>query len=210
MEVSMTGTTRHAKTAAASGKGKAARKISVGARAKVESISPYLHAPTASRPYEPHLKLGDIAARKGIPQGAVVRGFNTLKGFLAYLHSPAAEAIDKVRTGFRVSLVGEYAKRIGMPKEDMFVLINLSRTTAHRMEREDKVMDRLRSDAFAGAARVIEKARDMLGSDEAARNWLSTPVPALDFKTPQEWLDTSDGRQIVSGLLDRIQSGAYA
>jgi len=76
------------------------------------------------------------------------------------LHSPAAEAIDKVRTGFRVSLVGEYAKRIGMPKEDMFVLIDLSRPRPHRMERRTKSWIALRSDAFAGTARVIEKARD--------------------------------------------------
>jgi putative toxin-antitoxin system antitoxin component (TIGR02293 family) len=151
------------------------------------------------------------AARKGILEAEGVKvGLKALKPFLAYLHSPTPEVIEKVRTGFEVSLVGEYAKRIGMPKEEMFILINLSRSTAHRMEQSNKVMDRLRSDAFAGAARVIEKARDMLGSDEAARKWLSTPVPALNFKTPQEWLDTSDGRQIVSSLLDQIQSGAYA
>lgn len=138
------------------------------------------------------------------------KGGKALELFLAYLHKPAIEVIDRVRTGFEVSLVGKYAKRIGMPKEEFFVLIDLSRSTAHRMEQENKVMDRLRSDAFAGAARVIEKAREMLGSDDATRKWLSTAVPALNFKTPQEWLDTSDGRQIVSSLLDQIQSGAYA
>jgi len=138
------------------------------------------------------------------------KGANALAPFLDYLHKPAAEAIDRLRTGLEVSLVGEYAKRIGMPKEEFFVLIGLSRSTAHRMEQENKVMDRLRSDAFAGTARVIEKARELLGSDEAARKWLSTAIPALNFKTPQAWLDTSDGRQIVSSLLDQIQSGAYA
>lgn len=151
-----------------------------------------------------------VITHNGKEKMAGAKGGNALEPFLAYLHESAVDVIARVRTGFDVALVGEYAKRIGMPKEEFFILIDLKRSTAHRMEQENKVMDRLRSDAFAGAARVIEKARAMLGSDVATKKWLSTAVPALNFKTPQQWLDTSDGRQIVSSLLDQIQSGAYA
>jgi putative toxin-antitoxin system antitoxin component (TIGR02293 family) len=195
----MTVTIRYVKPAAGHGK----RSITMKVKAAPRAI-------TTGKPTAGSRSIFK-AARKGILEATGVKvSFRALKPFLDYLHSPTTQVIEKVRMGFEVSLVGEYAKRIGIPKEDMFVLINLSRSTAHRMEQSNKVMDRLRSDAFAGAARVIEKARDMLGSDEAARNWLLTPVPALNFKTPQEWLDTSDGRQIVSSLLDQIQSGAYA
>ncbi len=133
-----------------------------------------------------------------------------LDAFLAGLKGPSLEGIERARSGINVGLVGEYASRIGMPKEQIFSLIDLSRSTAHRLEEGNKPLDRLRSDAFAGTARVIEKARRMLASDEAVRRWLLASVPALDFRTPQELMDTHDGRQVVSNLLDRIQSGAYA
>jgi putative toxin-antitoxin system antitoxin component (TIGR02293 family) len=175
---------------------------------KVAKLASAGRAPNSKEPRASVSK--KVVARNGKEKIAGGKGGKALAPFLAYLHEPAADAIARVRTGFDVSLIGKYAKRIGMPKEEFFILIDLSRSTAHRMEQENKVMDRLRSDAFAGAARVIEKARAMLGSDEATRKWLSTTVPALDFKTPQAWLDTSDGRQIVSSMLDQIQSGTYA
>ena len=78
------------------------------------------------------------------------------------------------------------------------------------VELKNEVLDMLRSDAFAGAYTVIQKARKMLISEDALRQWLNTPIPALDSKAPIEWLDTNLGRQIVSSLLDQVQSGAYA
>lgn len=195
----MTTNIRYSKVPASPGKRSA---LKVAEKVSAER-APKSKQPRATVGVKVFINKGKVTMVKG-------KAPKALEPFLASLHKPAIEVIDRVRTGFDVSLVGKYAKRIGMPKEEFFVLIDLSRSTAHRMEQENKVMDRLRSDAFAGAARVIEKAREMLGSDDATRKWLSTAVPALNFKTPQEWLDTSDGRQIVSSLLDQIQSGAYA
>lgn len=123
---------------------------------------------------------------------------------------PPSQTAELVRIGLPVRSVGEFAKSVGLAKDEMYSLIHLSRSTAHRMEQKDQLMDPLHSDAFAGASAVIQKAREMLASEEAVRKWLSTPIGALDFKSPMEWLDTSQGRQIVSSLLDQIQSGAYA
>lgn len=40
--------------------------------------------------------------------------------------------------------------------------------------------------------------------------WLHRPLPALGDKKPAELMGTKEGREIVSGILARIQSGAYA
>lgn len=124
--------------------------------------------------------------------------------------SSPVQWVEIVRNGVPVRSVGKFAKNVGLQKDVMFSIIHLSRSTAHRLEQKNEVMDTLRSDAFAGAYTVIQKARKMLSSEEALRQWLNTPIPALDSKAPIEWLDTNLGRQIVSSLLDQVQSGAYA
>jgi len=40
--------------------------------------------------------------------------------------------------------------------------------------------------------------------------WLHQPLPALGGKEPAELMGTKEGWEIVSGLLAKIQSGAYA
>jgi putative toxin-antitoxin system antitoxin component (TIGR02293 family) len=124
--------------------------------------------------------------------------------------SSPVQWVEIVRNGVPVRTVGKFAKNVGLQKDVMFSIIHLSRSTAHRLEQKNEVMDTLRSDAFAGTYTVIQKARKMLSSEEALRQWLNTPIPALDSKAPIEWLDTNLGRQIVSSLLDQVQSGAYA
>lgn len=48
---------------------------------------------------------------------------------------------------------------------------------------------------------------------DAARwtaDWLEEPNPALGGRPPGEFMDTADGRALVSGLVAQMQSGAYA
>jgi uncharacterized protein (DUF2384 family) len=41
-------------------------------------------------------------------------------------------------------------------------------------------------------------------------DWLAEPNPALGGRTPNEFLNTPEGRALISGLLAQMQSGAYA
>jgi uncharacterized protein (DUF2384 family) len=45
---------------------------------------------------------------------------------------------------------------------------------------------------------------------EWVSQWLDQPLPALGGKLPAEFMDTSEGQILVSGLVSRMQSGAYA
>ena len=40
--------------------------------------------------------------------------------------------------------------------------------------------------------------------------WLRTPVPALGGTRPIDLIDTMEGQALVSQVLTRMQSGAYA
>lgn len=41
-------------------------------------------------------------------------------------------------------------------------------------------------------------------------DWLKSSIPALGNRCPTEFLDTSEGRELVLALLIRMQSGAFS
>lgn len=59
-------------------------------------------------------------------------------------------------------------------------------------------------------AEVVAKASVVLGSREAAVQWLTSPAMGLDQQKPIDLLATPMGTQLVEELLDRIEYGVYA
>lgn len=89
--------------------------------------------------------------------------------------------------------------------------LGVSLRTLHRKKGADK--DTL-SVAQGGRtfkfAQVMAKATLVLGSREAAVQWLTTPAIGLDQQQPIHLLATPVGTQLVEELLDRIEYGVYA
>ncbi|WP_179107058.1 antitoxin Xre/MbcA/ParS toxin-binding domain-containing protein [Variovorax sp. KK3] len=59
-------------------------------------------------------------------------------------------------------------------------------------------------------AEVVAKATVVLGSREAAVQWLTAPAIGLNQQKPIDLLATPMGTQLVEELLDRIEYGVYA
>ena len=59
---------------------------------------------------------------------------------------------------------------------------------------------------------VVQESGNPEGFDAATwtADWLEQPNPALGGKAPGQYMDTADGRELVSSLIARMQSGAYA
>lgn len=51
---------------------------------------------------------------------------------------------------------------------------------------------------------VRAKAAEVLGSFDAAENWLTCPARGLDYRTPSDLLKTEEGCQEVLDMLVRI------
>lgn len=75
------------------------------------------------------------------------------------------------------------------------------------------------SERVLGIARLVGQVDNMVresGNPEGfnaatwVAKWLDRPQPALGGMRPAELMDTADGRGIVSDLIARMQSGAYA
>lgn len=59
---------------------------------------------------------------------------------------------------------------------------------------------------------MVAESGDPEGFDAAQwlASWLERSVPALGGRCPGEYMDTAEGRELLSQLLAMTQSGAYA
>ena len=58
-------------------------------------------------------------------------------------------------------------------------------------------------------ARVLAKATEVFGSQEAAEAWISEPVMGLDRQVPLALLQTPAGVDLVNAFLTRLEYGVY-
>lgn len=83
------------------------------------------------------------------------------------------------------------------------------RTKVRRRADPKKPLSAEQSGRAWSFARVLAKATEVLGTQDAAERWLSRPALALDGQRPIELLSTPVGAQLVEQLLGRIDHGVY-
>lgn len=139
--------------------------------------------------------------------------------FVTLWHTDAMQRIETVRQGVPASWVQALAHDLAIPKERLYGSLGLARATVDRRARENLPLSPDDSAKVLGMARLVgqvqamvEESGDPSGFDAPAwvSHWLDRPLPALDGRRPVELLDTPDGQRLVSDLLTRLQSGAYA
>jgi len=131
----------------------------------------------------------------------------------------ALERVELVKQGVPAGLLVLISEDMAIPKDKLYITIGLARATVNRKLREQQVLSQDESERVLGIARLVGQVHTLVeesGSLEgfnAAKwvaAWLDQPQPALGGKRPAELMDTADGRSIVSDLVARMQSGAYA
>lgn len=139
---------------------------------------------------------------------------------LAALYSASQmDRIKMVKEGVPSSFVGLLVHDLNMPKERFYGMIGVSRATVDRKVKERKLLNRSEGESVLAMGRLIGQVEEMVRTSgdptgfDAARwvsAWLQEPLPALGGQRPADYMDTEEGRALVSGLIAQIQSGAYA
>jgi putative toxin-antitoxin system antitoxin component (TIGR02293 family) len=83
------------------------------------------------------------------------------------------------------------------------------RTLTRRMS-EGSRLTPAESDRTVRMARVFAHAIEMIGDEEKAVAWLSTPNRAFGGEKPLDQLDTDTGARAVEDILGRIAYGVYS
>ena len=134
----------------------------------------------------------------------------------------AASAMDQVvvvKGGIAASEVARLADALKTPRESLYRWLGLPRQTVARKAKEAKDLSPQEGERLLGVAKLVGQVQTMVresgdptGFDAPAwmAQWLEQPLTALGGRRPAELMDTSAGQGIVSQLLARSQSGAYA
>jgi putative toxin-antitoxin system antitoxin component (TIGR02293 family) len=83
------------------------------------------------------------------------------------------------------------------------------RTVQRRNQTPQKPLSPEQSGRAWKFAEVLAKATEVLGSQDAAEEWLNAPALGLDQHRPIELLSTAVGAEMVERLLVRIEYGVY-
>jgi putative toxin-antitoxin system antitoxin component (TIGR02293 family) len=128
------------------------------------------------------------------------------------------ERVEIIKAGVAPTTVGDIADAMGAPREAVIRNLGISKSTWARKKSEQAPLEQNASEKVMGLATLIGQVEALVNEQgrpegfDAARwfhQWIQEPVPALGGRKPAELLDTKEGQQIVSGLLDAIRAGAY-
>ncbi|MFT3820723.1 MAG: DUF2384 domain-containing protein [Rubrivivax sp.] len=129
------------------------------------------------------------------------------------------DRIGMVKAGLPAKLLATLASDMHVPRERLYAWLGIARTTANRKVKENEVLSQDESERALGITSLVGQVQKIVSESgrvegfDAARwtaDWLEEPNAALGGKAPGEFMDTADGRALVSGLVARMQTGAYA
>ena len=127
--------------------------------------------------------------------------------------------IEMIKKGVPAGEVEKIARTIGRPKERVIKVLGLPRATIDRRARSRQQLSVDQGERVLGLSKLVGQVQVMVEqsanpeSFNAAQwvaDWLDRPSPALGGRCPAEYMDTAEGQELVSGLIAKVQSGAYA
>jgi putative toxin-antitoxin system antitoxin component (TIGR02293 family) len=132
--------------------------------------------------------------------------------FVAFAGSSvmAHDAVMKGVSGRALTRIWE-STRGTLTTDAILKAIGVSARTAHRIKTDpDKPLDARTTDGIYRLESVRAMAKEVLGSAEAANEWLNTKAMGLEFRKPIDLVSTSPGAEAVKTLLQRMKYGVYA
>jgi putative toxin-antitoxin system antitoxin component (TIGR02293 family) len=118
------------------------------------------------------------------------------------------EAIERGFPSKSVRIVISNTK--GISSKKLLKVFHISQRTVQRYgAAPDKPLNKEQSGRLWKFAEILNKASAVLGSEEAAERWLSSPAVALEQRLPMDLLTTQAGAEIVEQLLGRLEHGVY-
>ncbi len=97
----------------------------------------------------------------------------------------------------------------GLSNGEVYSIVIPQRTLKHRKSRQER-LSREESDRAIRAARVLSRARNVMGTDAEALAWMREPKQRFEGRTPMQMLNTESGGRLVDEMLIQIDEGMFA
>jgi putative toxin-antitoxin system antitoxin component (TIGR02293 family) len=115
-----------------------------------------------------------------------------------------------IRKGLPAGSVSALAGKLHVANSVLSRKLGIPQRTLTRRLSEALLLTPAESDRTVRMARVYANAVEMIGDEEKAISWLSTPNRALGGESPLDQLDTDTGARVVEDILGRIAYGVYS
>ena len=119
------------------------------------------------------------------------------------------ELIQLSREGVTKASLNRLIQQLDISQKEMANLLHLSPRTIQRMKETDR-LPAAASGQLIEIAKVLGRAKEILGDTEKAQIWLKSSVTAISGEQPIHLLDTPTGIQWVLDVLGRIEYGVYS
>jgi putative toxin-antitoxin system antitoxin component (TIGR02293 family) len=119
------------------------------------------------------------------------------------------DTIGVLKKGLPVSSFEKLHKGIDISSSDLARITNIAIRTLQRRRKQGRFQTD-ESERLLRLGVLFDKAIEVLGSVDAARDWMKTPKKPLAGKTPLEYCDTEPGAREVEDLLGRIEHGVFS
>lgn len=190
----------------------------LGKRAATKGAATKKRAPAAGYVREPRSSAYEKSARK---PPAHLLSSKTLRvfDFIELYDAAPIDLYDLIKQGVNADYFVDLSVRLHTSKERLARHLGVSRATLDRRAKEGQRLSTEQSERVVGLIRLVgqvqkmvEQSGDATGFDAArwVGDWLEQPNPALGGRRPAELMDTVAGQTVVSGVLAKMQSGAYA
>jgi putative toxin-antitoxin system antitoxin component (TIGR02293 family) len=121
-----------------------------------------------------------------------------------------AKMLKNIRQGLPFDVIETLEQAYAVPRKELAEVLSITVSTLTRRKKEGR-LHADESDRVARLARIKDTAVAMMqGDDEAAIQWLHTPLEILGSETPMAHASTEMGARDVEDLIGRIRHGVFS
>jgi putative toxin-antitoxin system antitoxin component (TIGR02293 family) len=124
----------------------------------------------------------------------------------AHLNDHAAMA-DRVEEGLPIQDVMEFGKQAGFTTDELAKLIHIPPRTYARRVAAHARLKIPEGERAVRVMRLYDTAKQLFGTHDDTRRWLSMELPALGRRTPLDLARTEQGARAVETLIGQIEHG---
>lgn len=121
----------------------------------------------------------------------------------------AFDLIRLSRKGILKKSLLQLAEKLAFTLQELAGILHISERTLQRYHNED-VLSSDTSERALLLSQLHTRGVEVFGTSENFNDWLRTPLPAFQQKTPFHYLDTAFGFQLIFDELGRIEHGIFA
>lgn len=139
--------------------------------------------------------------------------------YVAFWRMCRNERVEMLKAGVPTQLLGRLIQEMQVSRKRLSSWVGLSPRRSGRNTSTGRLLSMSDAERVLGIARligqietVVSESGELTGFNAAEWTacWLGCPNNALGHRCPGDFMDTADGRELISGLVAQFQSGAYA